>query len=406
MDTAAVQRSVAAVRHWSFVTPTRCPHRQEPLLHERLWLYRGRELTEREALTEPEARRVGHDADGRITVVGPARLAPETWGAFDTGQAARDGYEGTGATTYPGGPMDVDVVSHEPTAVTVALGHTQTIARTTFDSDGRPTRTDYEGDETGAEIYSYDERGSLVAVDEASGMSWATDAGQRHTGDGHLTVEHDEQGVRRVVDEDADVVWERHAEPWPELLGRGARTIATAVIEAVRAACARLAASPGTEVFSLTLIYVNQGSLAPLLAFGLEDDRRAWLAEEQDRWQLALNLWYPADEPTGLTALHPVDVDADLDQLLLREGSLNQPDDPYRAVLNAVAALLSRHDWSHTLTPTDDFVVYCAEHDEAISPKHESVRTANPPERLAAWDAKWPPGVTRGEDERDWNVRL
>jgi hypothetical protein len=84
---------------------------------------------------------------------------------------------------------------------------------------------------------------------------------------------------------------------------------------------------------------------------------------------------------------------------LIQEASLKQPADPCRTVLNDVAALLARHDWSGLVEPTSDFVVFIAEHDEGYAPKAASVRAVNPADRLAQWEANWPLGASRGEDE-------
>lgn len=70
-------------------------------------------------------------------------------------------------------------------------------------------------------------------------------------------------------------------------------------------------------------------------------------------------------------------------------------------MLHEVAALLARHDWDRLITPTEDFVVFVAEHDEGIAPKYESLRAINPPDRVAAWAARWPAAVSRGEDESE-----
>jgi hypothetical protein len=92
-------------------------------------------------------------------------------------------------------------------------------------------------------------------------------------------------------------------------------------------------------------------------------------------------------------------VGEDLDERLLRAACIQQPGDPYRAVLGAVASKLARADWMPMLRPTPDFVVYIAEHDEGYAPKVESIRGHNPPDRVARWEASWPPGAPRGEDE-------
>jgi hypothetical protein len=92
----------------------------------------------------------------------------------------------------------------------------------------------------------------------------------------------------------------------------------------------------------------------------------------------------------------PVGDHAALDARLSREACLKQPADPYHAVLHVVAALLARHESNRLVEPTEDFVVFVAEHDEGITPKHASVRAVSLAERLAAWDARWPAGVSRG----------
>jgi hypothetical protein len=54
-------------------------------------------------------------------------------------------------------------------------------------------------------------------------------------------------------------------------------------------------------------------------------------------------------------------------------------------VLNAVAAVLARHDWSGLFPVAEDFVAFIAEHDEGFEEKIESLRAANPPRRAEPW---------------------
>ncbi|WP_354697357.1 hypothetical protein DSM112329_02980 [Paraconexibacter sp. AEG42_29] len=114
-----------------------------------------------------------------------------------------------------------------------------------------------------------------------------------------------------------------------------------------------------------------------------------------DRFNACIRLWYPED--------HVVDsedvLDEDLDRLLLREASVLQPADPYWTVLGAVARELAQADWRGVAVPTEDFVVYVAEHDEGVAAKAASVRAHNPPGRVAAWDASWPAGVARDDED-------
>jgi hypothetical protein len=87
------------------------------------------------------------------------------------------------------------------------------------------------------------------------------------------------------------------------------------------------------------------------------------------------------------------DVPDELERLLLREAALNDPGQPQRTVLNAVASALARRDWAGVIAPTDDFVAFIVEHDEGIAPKRESLRAVNPPKRVATWEARFPPSA-------------
>jgi hypothetical protein len=89
----------------------------------------------------------------------------------------------------------------------------------------------------------------------------------------------------------------------------------------------------------------------------------------------------------------------DLDRLLLQEGGLNQPADAREVVLDAIGAIVSRHDWGGVMTPTEDFVVYRMGHDEGLRSANESVRAANPAARVAAWERNWPTNAPRDEDD-------
>jgi hypothetical protein len=125
-----------------------------------------------------------------------------------------------------------------------------------------------------------------------------------------------------------------------------------------------------------------------------EDDRQQLLLDG-GMFGIACGLWYPESEPVGF-----LEVEGDPeDEFLLREAALNDRREAQRTVLTEVAKRLARRDWSGVFRPTEDFVVFIAEHDEGFAPKHASVREVNPSERLAAWDARWPAGASRGEDE-------
>jgi hypothetical protein len=208
---------------------------------------------------------------------------------------------------------------------------------------------------------------------------------------GWLTVEYDDRGPARITDSVRATRWERWDEPWPQLLDRGASAVHDGAVRVTEAYCRAHAVRPTTEVFALMLTYVAQGSLHVSLSFGLETDRQRWLDDPVDPGELATNLWYLSGNGEGPIFIDEDVIDGTLESLLLREAALKQPGDPYRVVLNAAAAWLARHDWSSTLTTTDDFIVYIAEHDEGYAPKHDSLRAANPAERLALGTPTGPP---------------
>ena len=282
-------------------------------------------------------------------------------------------------------------------------------ARTELDDAGRPARTVYSGVEDVSEPieerYGYDDAGRIVTIDEPDELGDAFEPGWREETGGRLRVEHASEGPLRILGPDDDLVWERVEEPWPELLASAARSVADRAIALVAARCREEAIAPETELFGLMLTYVDQGPLHFDLGFGLEHDRRAWLRAGLDSDELASRLWYLDDswfgegERGGLSHLEGELPGDDLGERLLRQAAIEQRADPYRVVLNAIAAELARRDWSELISLTEDFVVFIAEHDEGYRCKADSVRAANPPERVAAWDAAWPHGVSRGEDE-------
>jgi hypothetical protein len=102
------------------------------------------------------------------------------------------------------------------------------------------------------------------------------------------------------------------------------------------------------------------------------------------------HFWYPIGEGGGIEEIDG-EVPDELDRLLRREAALNDPGQPHRTVLNAVAAALVRRDWAGVISPTADFVAFIAEHDEDVAPKRESLRAVNPPERAGTWEARFPP---------------
>lgn len=358
---AALAAALTAVSTWRRCTAGLLPHRREPLLHERMLIARGTWVADDDTAAG-EAHRVGLDDRGRVRLVGPDR-DPEGWGGDDV-------------ATVTWTEQDSEVLLHD------------SVLRYRTDAAGRVVELHVDGEQgSGTERYRYDADGRVVQIDEDEAVAepfagqrlYLADAGAR------LTVEHAGGAPARLVTYDRTVVWERHDEPWPALLRRGAATIARLVVDGVRARVAELSAE-GTEVFSLMLVYVGQGSLhIEPASFGLEAERRGWIADGLEEQQLDINRFYPIRDGHGLDWIDP-DWDDELDTLLLREAALNDVGgDPYTAVLDEAARQLARHDWDGLVVPTADFVVYCAEHDEGFAPKVRAIAAANPPERAAGW---------------------
>jgi hypothetical protein len=360
------------VVRWEPVGPSWLGHRPEPLIHERTWACPQIGLP----AGDPWRFDAGFDSDGgalarRVTSPDPAH----------------DG----------GSFIEVAVVGDR--CVDMSLDGGVVTLHVELDGDGRPIRTVYEGEAEGEEHYRYDDLGRLVTIEEAEDLSMTTAGARTETG-GTLSVEHDDDGPLRIAAAD-ELVWERSSEPWPGILAAGAAAIRDRIAAATAQACEQAGIDPATEVFSLMLMYVSDGGLYAHTCFGMQADRDRWLAGDLDQHQLSCNLWEP--EPAGPdTPLYLLDsemLDDMQERLLLRDAATSQPEEPQRVVLNAAAGLLARHDWTGLLTPTTDFVVYIAEHDEGWAPKHASVRAVNPPDRIAAWDAGWPARASRGEDE-------
>jgi hypothetical protein len=213
----------------------------------------------------------------------------------------------------------------------------------------------------------------LVEIDEAPGLLETTISGGRWETGGRLRVEYDERGSCAIRGE-RELVWERRDEPWPELLARGAAEIADGFAGAIE----RVVEEPGLGVVRLALTYVEQSGLYSIVSLGLDRVR----TDEG-------HFWYPI-EGGGIDEIDGV-VSDELDRLLLREAALNDPGQPQRTVLNAVASALARRDWAGVIAPTEDFVAFIAEHDEDIGPKRESLRAVNSPERAAIWEGRFPP---------------
>jgi hypothetical protein len=197
-----------------------------------------------------------------------------------------------------------------------------------------------------------------------------------------VTVEHDDRGVAvRIVDHQFGplVIWDRAAEPWERCGERGLGALRD---EAVRG-IAEAVPSDAFAVFRLVLDYTGGMGVAPWVRVGPAADRPAW-----DAPRPAGSAWWSALR-VGRPLLVDPAFDEDLCWRLERAAAFHQPDDPARFVLDGLAALLARHDWSGVLRPTDDFVVYTAMHDQGWDEQLASLRAVNPPERVGLWERRW-----------------
>lgn len=338
------------VASWRPVTDRWLRHRPEPLLHERLWGC-DLELDAAARAADPYHWLAGFDGEGRPIAVRQSRSG--------------------------GGEIVIDeegerVVRDESGAVT---------ARTTLDAAGRPVRTTYP--EHRPESYAYDADGRLSVIEEQPDIAFAVHGYGRRDVGGRTEVEHDARGPVRLTSP-YGVVWDRDEPGWPQALDPGADEVVDACLAALR----EEGIDDGTAVFSLAVVYVDQGSLTPSLSLGLDEER-----EGLDGQEYAFAFFYPE----GIGQVE-ADLDDDLDGRLLRAASIGQTGDPYRAVLTEVTRrLLAR--WPSELVRTDDFVAFIAEHDEGLAPKVASIREINSPASVARWEAALPPGTPLGEDE-------
>ena len=239
--------------------------------------------------------------------------------------------------------------------------NTGEVVGTTHFEDGRPVRTEYV--DGMPESYEYDASGRLTVIHESEDL-WHVFEGARQWTGGPVHVEYDDAGAVRLRTQREGIIWERLDEPFEAFFARG-----VAAYEEAIAATVAEHAEPGTEAFALVVVYVDQGSLHANIELGVRrsGDPLAMLYPE--------SLGYP-----------DVEDDDELDWRLLSRTAMHQPGDPYRYVHAEVCRRLAAREWGGVIVPADDFVVFCAEHDEDTDPKIEMIRAVNPPERVAAWE--------------------
>lgn len=371
---AALADALADVVRWRRCEEGLLPHRREPFLRERVWLPRGRWLEEGEP-GRGTVHRVGLDALDRARVVGPDR-DPAGWSGADVATVTWDGARS--GVLLPDRAIDYDADDRGRVVAARMTAH-----------DG----------ETIAERYRRDDQGRVVSIEEGAGYTQHLNGVLMERGP-HFAVEHDERGPLRVRHMGSgEIRWERVDRPFAELLADGARTLARSVVEGVVRRADELDAR-GTEVYALVLLHFDQGNLRiDPASFALETERRSWLDGGHDPAMVEQSLLDTVADEDSLACVE-VDHDEELCWRLLREAALHDPD-PYTTVLDEVARVLARHDWDGLVTTSEDFVVYCANHDEDIPPKVRAIRAANPPERLAAWEAAFPGRGARADAYRD-----
>lgn len=346
------------VERWAPVGQRWYEHRAEPLLRERLW---GAAVALDMAYVEDGvAFEAGFDAD-------------------DVCVAWRQLVQGAETCRE-------EVLERRPGLVVVSISDGGR-AETEVDASGRPTRTTYSGRTEAVELYGYDADGRLATIEEPRELELYLSFGsERLDTGGRLTVDHDENGPVRITDPHGSAVWERPELPWPQRLAAGAAAIADGCRRLIAEEAERSGPIGHPEAYGLALVYVDQGSLRPIVSVGLEADRREFAEGGGDVEELALMTMYPEGDSVGFIDDAPIS-DA-LDTTLLREACMAEPGDPYRLVLGAAAELLARGEIP-PLKRTTDFVVWMAEHDEGFEEKIDAIRRHNPPDAVARWEAGW-----------------
>ena len=177
-----------------------------------------------------------------------------------------------------------------------------------------------------------------------------------------MELSYDDRGLRAI-----ESVWVRLDEPWSDALARGAAEIAAEVVGDIK----RVIEEPVDGVVSLTLTYVeNGGALLDSVCLNRSRDPESVAYPYGREWPIG-------EIESG--------VDEAMEARWMSNAALHSIDPPQRTLLNAVAAVLARYDWTGIFTPTDDFVAFIAEHDEGLEEKAESLRACNPPDRAEVW---------------------
>lgn len=354
---------------WAPVSRRWYAHRSEPLLQERLW---GCDLPfpDHSGAESRYSDEGGHDRAGNAVGWRQRGLADDGEMRWFAELAEWDG------------------------AVRTVRLLDGAVVRTVFDGDGRAVRTDYEGVRhfgRGCETYEYDRDGRLVAINEYVGLFQTVSGSMIEPTGGRLVVEHDDHGACLITDSNGDVRWQRFSGDWKAELAAYADQTAADFLAAARAAGAGVLADPDDRAFALRLIYVEGSSsdFTPMVSMESElvDVGPGPVTEEIDIPLLGDIALLEGGDDLPLD-YDGVEGDYTVDDAMLRVSCQMDPGEPQRVVLGEVAKRLAVADWTGVFTPTDDFVVFIAEHDEDFAPKLRSIHAHNPPDRVARWEAR------------------
>jgi hypothetical protein len=343
-------------------------HRAEPLIYERLWGCRS-ELEEGQRDVIGWLHQAGLDAQGRVICV---RHLPPT-------------DDPNGATGW------TETIAYEPRRTEVDVGGGRVV--TTFDDESRPLRSVYVGmpGSPNEETYIYDDEGLLVEIEEAPALGMTIEAGRGSgwsTG-GSLAVRHDGAGVSQVVHTSSGIeVWKRCDEDWSDVLDRGVQRLYEDAVRIVSTHCEQMAIPVDSDVSSLVLDYTGDGGLAFFVHLRLRPSRDVSVRDQDPHLDRTYELT-DHDEP-DVVIEDMVELSFESEMKLTREAAFHQPENPLWYLLTKVAARLARHDWGSDFRITEDFVAYIDQHDVGLEWKRASLRAANPPERVALWDARSP----------------
>ncbi|WP_327001293.1 hypothetical protein OHA72_40065 [Dactylosporangium sp. NBC_01737] len=198
-----------------------------------------------------------------------------------------------------------------------------------------------------------------------------------------ISAEHDADGLRRLEVHSGDAADLRYERPPPAFtVDEACRAVHRELVRTIPATVAALAADGAA--YCVVLAYASANPLDVLVHVGLDADRRTLLAQGSGD-----AVWNPDD--LAAEAQADLDAVADTARLLGQELALIDAEDVggprprgserARRLFCAVAADLNTLDWTGSLPPTDDFVVYAV--DVELADLERNLPACLPPDRLA-----------------------